>query len=153
MNEPVHASLVVRGVSPDKVFAALLDVRSFPDWAFGLDRVRVLGEATGGLAPGTAIEFTLSAVGLTHHVVSTMTVVEAPRVMAWRYTKGAVGEGGWTLEATGDAVRMTLWTDYEVKPAWLNRLANRPFFRGVTEDLLRRSMRRFAERFAQGLGD
>ena len=148
MNEPVRASLVVRGVPPDKVFAALLDVRSFPDWAFGLEKVRVLGGETGGLAPGTAVEFTLSAVGLTHRVVSTMTVVEAPRVMAWRYTKGAVGGGGWTLESTGDAVRMTLWTDYEVKPAWLNRLANRPFFRGVTKDLLRRSMRRFAERFA-----
>ena len=146
MNEPVRASLVVRGASPEEVFAALLDVGSFPAWAFGLERVRVLGEATGDLAPGTVVEFTLSAVGLTHEVVSTMTVVEAPRRMSWRYTKGAVGEGGWTLEEAGDAIRMTLWTDYEVKPAWLNGLANKPFFRGVTEDLLRRSMRRFAQR-------
>lgn len=25
---------------------------------------------------------------------------------------------------------MTLWTDYEVKPGWLNRISHRPFFRG-----------------------
>jgi hypothetical protein len=41
---------------------------------------------------------------------------------------------------------MTLSSDYEVEPAWLDTLANRPFFRGVAEDLLRRSMRRFVER-------
>ena len=90
MNEPVHASLVVRGVSPDKVFAALLDVRSFPDWAFGLERVRVLGEATVALAPGTAVEVTFSAVGLTHRVFSTMTIVETPRVIEQLYTKVSV---------------------------------------------------------------
>ena len=78
-----------------------------------------------------------------------MTVVEAPRRIQWRHTKGAVGRGGWELEGAGDAVRMVLSTDYEVEPGWLNRLANRPFFKGVTEDLLRRSMRRFAERFAR----
>lgn len=151
MNEPVRASLVVRGASSEEVFAALLDVGSFPGWAFGLAGVRVPGGEAGGLAPGTAVEFTLSAVGLTHRVVSTMTEIEAPRRLSWRYTRGAVGGGGWILDQAGDAVRMTLWTDYEVKPAWLDRLANRPFFRGVTEDLLRRSMRRFADRFARRL--
>ena len=151
MNELVHASLVVRGASPERSFAARLDVTSFPGWAFGLKRARVLGgpDVEPGLVPGTVVEFALSAAGITHTVASTVTAVEAPRRIEWRYTKGAVGRGGWTLEEAGSAVRMTLFTDYEVKPAWLNRLANRPFFRGVTEDLLRRSMRRFAERFAQ----
>ena len=78
-----------------------------------------------------------------------MTIVEAPRRIEWRYTKGAVGRGGWTLEGDVGAVRMVFSTDYDVEPGWLNRLANRQFFRGVTQDLLRRSMRRFAERFAR----
>ncbi len=144
MNKPVHASLVVRRTSREEVFAALLDVESFPDWGFGLKRSSVVGGA--GLVPGARLEFVLSAVGLTHEVVSTITVVEAPSRISWRYTKGAVGGGGWTLEENGYGTRMTLSSDYEVEPAWLNTLANRPFFRGVTEDLLRRSMRRFVER-------
>ncbi len=147
MNEPVRASLVVRGASPEEVFAALLDVESFPGWAFGLKGARIVGERD--LAPGIVVEFALSAGGFTHEVASTVTVVEAPRRIEWHYTKGAVGGGGWELEGTGNAVRMVFSTDYQVEPGWLNRLANRQFFRGVTEDLLRRSMRRFAERFAQ----
>jgi uncharacterized membrane protein len=148
VNEPVHASLVVRRTSPEEVFAALLDVESFPDWGFGLKRSSVVGGS--GLVPEAKLAFVLSAVGLTHEVVSTITVVEAPARISWHYTKGAVGGGGWTLEETGDGTRMTLSSDYEVEPAWLNTLANRPFFRGVAEDLLRRSMQRFSERLESG---
>jgi uncharacterized protein YndB with AHSA1/START domain len=144
VNKPVHASLVVRGASPKEVFAALLDVEAFPEWGFGLRRASVRGGL--GLVPGARLEFVLSAVGLTHEVFSTIVVVESPVRISWRYTRGAVGSGGWTLEETGDGTRMTLSSDYEVEPAWLNTLANRPFFRGVAEDLLRRSMRRFVER-------
>jgi uncharacterized membrane protein len=144
MNEPVHASLVVPGVPPEEVFAALLDVESFPDWGFGLKRASI--REGSGLVPGARLEFVLSAVGLTHEVLSTITMVEVPARISWRYTRGAVGRGGWILEENGDGTRMTLSSDYEVEPAWLNTLANRPFFRGVAEDLLRRSMRRFTER-------
>ena len=144
MNEPVHASLVVRRTSPEEVFAALLDVESFPDWGFGLKRASV--REGSRLVPDARLEFVLSAVGLTHEVVSLITAVEEPWRISWRYTRGAVGHGGWILEESGDGTRMTLSSDYEVEPAWLNTLANRPFFRGVAEDLLRRSMRRFVER-------
>ena len=144
MNKPVHASLVVRGVSPKEVFAALLDIETFPEWGFGLRRASVRGGS--GLVPGATLEFVLSAVGLTHEVVSLITAVEEPWRISWRYTEGAVGGGGWSLEEAGYGTRMTLSSGYEVEPAWLNRLANRPFFRGVAEDLLRRSMRRFSER-------
>jgi hypothetical protein len=54
------------------------------------------------------------------------------------------------LEEADGAVQMTLYTDYEVKPAWLNRIAHRPFFRRLTESLLRRSMKRFGERLKTG---
>jgi uncharacterized membrane protein len=144
VNKPVHASLVVRGASPKEVFAALLDIETFPEWGFGLRRASVRGGS--GLVPGATLEFVLSAVGLTHEVVSLITAVEEPWHISWRYTEGAVGGGGWILEEAGDGTRMTLSSGYEVEPAWLNTLANRPFFRGVAEDLLRRSMRRFSER-------
>ena len=146
MNAPVHASYEVSGVSRDQVFAALLDVRSFPEWGYGLRKVKLLHGATE-LRPGAAMEFVLSAGGLVHHVVSTIDEIEEARRIAWRYTSGASGTGGWILEDSGsDTVRMTLFTDYQVHPAWLNRLAHRPFFRNLTEDLLRRSMRRFVDR-------
>jgi uncharacterized membrane protein len=86
----------------------------------------------------------LSAAGLTHRVVGTVTVVEPPHRLEWRYTEGATGNGGWLLEDAGPGTaRLTLSTDYRVRPAWLDGIAHRPFFRKLTEDLLRRSIRRF----------
>ena len=57
--------------------------------------------------------------------------------------------GGWLIEEAG-TVRMTLSTDYEIRPRWLNRIVHRPFFRRATEDLLRRSIRRFGEYLRTG---
>lgn len=154
MNRQVQASYLVSGVKQTRVFDALLDVRSFPEWGLGLREARARNESDtmeeAEIRPGTRFEFTLSAAGLTHQVVSAVTVVDAPRKIEWRYVKGAVGSGGWLLEDSGsDVVRMTLFTDYQVKPGWLNRLAHRPFFRGITEDLLHRSMRRLEERLRE----
>ena len=79
-------------------------------------------------------------------MISAVTVVEAPRKISWRYVKGAVGTGGWSLQKEGGAVKMTLFTDYQVKSpvgstGWLIARSSR----SLTEDLLRRSMRRFEE--------
>jgi ribosome-associated toxin RatA of RatAB toxin-antitoxin module len=149
MNRPVRASQLVSGTTREETFAALLDVPRFPEWSFGLSRTRLLDGATK-LEEGVSMEFALSAVGFTHEIVSIITVLEAPRVIEWRYVKGAVGSGGWKVEEAGpDTVRMAFWTDYEVKPAWLNRISHRSFFRGVAEDLLRRSMRRLGERLSE----
>jgi uncharacterized membrane protein len=147
---PYRAGYLISGIGADQAFAALLDVKSFPEWAVGLGGVRAMGEdgrETAEIAPGTCLEFVLKAAGLTHTVVSEVTVVEPPRLLEWRYVAGASGSGGWHVEQSGaDTVEMTLATDYGVQPAWLNRIAHRPFFRGLTEDLLRRSIRRFEER-------
>ena len=153
-HRPFRASYLVSGSSRERIVAALLDVRRFPEWALGLRRVRVLADAKGEtetseVRTGAALEFTLSAAGLTHRVVGTITVVEAPRRLEWRYAEGATGSGGWLIEEAGPtAVRLTLSTDYRIKPAWLDGIAHRPFFRRLTEDLLGRSIRRF-ERYLE----
>jgi uncharacterized protein YndB with AHSA1/START domain len=153
-HRPFRASYLVSGSPQEKIFAALLDVRRFPEWAVGLRRVRVFDAASGTetseVCPGAALEFTLSAAGLTHRVVGTVTVVEPPHRLEWRYTEGATGCGGWLLEDAGPGTaRLTLSTDYRVKPAWLDRIAHRPFFRKLTEDLLRHSIRRFERHLKQ----
>ena len=153
MNEPIRASFVVPGLAREEAFAALLDVERFPAWASGLAGARLLKPPDGSpenareatIPPGSTIEFSLSAAGMRHTVISAVTIVEPPRLLEWRYVRGAAGAGGWTLEDLGHAVEMSLYTSYEVKPPWLDRLANRPFIRGLVEDLLRRSMRRFVE--------
>ncbi len=149
MNDPVRASYLVSGVPREKIFSALLDVRRFSEWSLGLRRIRLLHGATE-MSPGVEMEFVLSAAGLTHSVESVVTAVEAPSRIEWRYTSGAVGSGGWTLEEAGPSTLvMALFTDYEVEPAWLNRISHKPFFRKVAEDLLRRSMRRFIQRLTE----
>ena len=150
MDRPYRAGYEISGIGPDRIFAALLDVESFPEWALGLAAVRALdaeGRETARVEPGTNLEFNLEAAGLSHTVVSEVTAVEPPRLLEWRYVSGATGSGGWRIERVSpNTIEMTLATDYAVKPAWLNRIAHRPFFRRLTEDLLRRSIRRFEHR-------
>lgn len=147
---PFRASYLISGVEAERIFAELLRLDRFSEWAVGLRRARALdaagNEAAPEIRPGANLEFTLSAAGFTHKVVSAVTAVEPPRRLEWRYEKGATGTGGWLVEQEGkEAVRLTLSTDYRVRPAWLDRIAHRPFFRGLTEDLLGRSLRRFEE--------
>ena len=150
MNRPVEASYLLAGISREEVFAALLEVERFPEWAVGLEQADVLGDSPT-LQPGVALRFVLSAAGLTHEVMSKVTAVERPQRIAWQYTSGASGNGGWILEEAGrNAVTMALRTDYRVQPAWLNRLAHRPFFRRITGDLLKRSLRRLEARLRAG---
>lgn len=147
-HRPFRANYLISGVEAERVFAALLDVRRFPEWASGLRRSRALDAAgkaeTDEIRPGVKLEFILSAAGLTHRVLSAVTVVEPPRRLEWRYVEGAVGGGGWLVEEEGiGTVRLTLSTDYRIRPDWLDGLAHRPFFRRLAEDLIRHSMRRF----------
>jgi hypothetical protein len=149
-DRPFRASYLISGVAPERIFAELLRLDRFPEWAYGLRRARALDAAdkreTLKIRPGTILEFTLNAAGFTHQVISAVTAVEPPHLLEWRYEKGATGAGGWLVEEEGTgAVRITLSTDYRVRPAWLDRIAHRPFFRGLTEDLLGRSIRRFEE--------
>lgn len=147
---PYRAGYPISGIEAEQVFAALLDVKSFPEWAVGLGGVGATdaaGRETSEIKPGTTLTFVLKAAGLSHTVVSEITAVEPPRLLEWRYVRGATGSGGWHVEEAGpNTVQMALSTDYAVRPAWLNRIAHRPFFRGLTEELLRRSIRRFEQR-------
>ena len=152
-HRPFRASYLVSGIEAESIFTALLDVQRFPEWAAGLKCSRALdaGVETVDLRPGVRLEFVLSAAGLTHEVASTVTVIGPPRRLEWDYVEGATGGGGWLIEDEGvGTVRMTLWTDYRIKPGWLDKIAHRPFFRRLVEDLIRRSMRRFEERLRGG---
>ena len=149
-NRPFKASYLISGFEPEKIFAELLRLDRFPEWAVGLRPARALDAKGNGappeIGPGATLELTLSAGGFTHRVVSAVTAVEPPHRLEWRYERGAVGTGGWLVEEEGTrTVRMTLSTDYRVRPVWLDRIAHRPFFRGLTEDLLGRSIRRFED--------
>jgi ribosome-associated toxin RatA of RatAB toxin-antitoxin module len=153
-HRPFRASYLISGIEPEKIFGALLDVRCFPEWAAGLKYARALdatGAETTDLRPGIRLEFTLNAASITHDVASTVTVVEPSHRLEWDYVEGATGRGGWLIEDKGKgAVRMTLWTDYRIHPSWLDKIAHRPFFRRLVEDLIRRSMRRFDARLRKG---
>lgn len=154
-HRPFRASYIVSGVAAERIFASLLDVQRFPEWAAGLRRCRALDPTglavTRDLRPGVRLEFTLSAAGLTHEVASIVTVVEPPRRLEWNYVEGALGGGGWLVEQEAPgAIRITVSTDYRITPAWLDTLAHKPFFRRLTEDLLKRSMRRFDAHLRSG---
>ena len=152
---PFRASYVLSEVTAERIFDSLLDVQRFPEWTAGLRRCRVLDPAgkveTEDLRPGVRLEFTLSAAGLTHEISRIVTVVEPPRRLEWNYLEGATGSGGWLVEQEAPgAIRITLSTDYLIRPTWLDSLAHKPFFRRLTEELLKRSMRRFDAHLREG---
>ena len=152
---PFRASYVLSEVTAERIFDSLLDVQRFPEWTAGLRRCRVLDPAgkveSNDLRPGARLEFTLSAAGLTHEISSIVTVVEPPRRLEWNYLEGATGSGGWLVEQEAPgAIRITLSTDYLIRPTWLDSLAHKPFFRRLTEELLKRSMRRFDAHLREG---
>ena len=153
-HRPFRASYLISGIGAERIFGALLDVRRFPEWAAGLKRARALdaaGAETTDLRPGVRLEFTLNAASITHDVASTVTAVEPTHRLEWDYIEGATGSGGWLIEDAGvGTVRMTLWTDYRINPSWLDKIAHKPFFRRLVEDLIRRSMRRFEARLGGG---
>ena len=154
-HRPFRASYLISGVEAETVFDSLLDVRRFPEWVAGLRRSRALDAAGRAeiedIRPGIRLEFILSAAGLTHRVLSVVTAVEPPRRMEWRYVEGALGQGGWRVEEEGaGTVRITLSTDYRIRPAWLDGIAHKPFFRSMAEDLIKRSMRRFEAHLRKG---
>ena len=106
-------------------------------------RLTLPAKGAKDLRPGVRLEFTLSAAGLTHEVVSIVTVVEPPRRL-----NGTTSKAPWRRRLARRAGspgghQITLSTDYMIRPAWLDKLAHKPFFRRLTEDLLKRSMRRF----------
>ena len=66
-DRPYRAGYEISGIGPDRIFAALLDIESFPPWAVGLAGVRALdaeGRETARVEPGTNLEFVLEAAGL-----------------------------------------------------------------------------------------
>jgi hypothetical protein len=65
LGRPFRSSYLVRGSQPEEIFAALLDVRRFPEWALGLRQVRALDAASREtpVIPGARLEFVLSAAG------------------------------------------------------------------------------------------
>jgi uncharacterized protein YndB with AHSA1/START domain len=149
MERKIEATRIVRRRSREEVFRELKKVESFPEWAFGLPRVEVL---SGGGEPGTEIEFNLSAAGMTHRVTSVVRLIEEPHRIEWRYTQGAEGYGGWRLrEVRPGVLEVTLYTDYHIRPRWLDRLAHRKFFVGVTNELLGRSLDRLVRRLEDGV--
>lgn len=135
------------GIPRESLFERLLEVERFPEWGYGLRRVRLHPAPSGirALQPGARIEFGLRAAGVDHRVSSLVTAVEPPRLIEWRYVTGAAGGGGWLLEEAGDLVRMTLSTDYSIDPPWLDRLAHKPFFRRLVSELLSRSLQRLED--------
>lgn len=142
LRREIVESRSVGGVSRESLFEMLSDVESFPQWGYGLRRVRLRPSEKGvRLSPGSRIEFKFSAAGVTHKVSSVVTVVDAPRLIEWRYLSGASGRGGWLLEDE-DPVRLTFSTDYSLEPAWLDKMAHKPFFMGLARDLLSRSLAR-----------
>lgn len=152
VDREVVESRTLSGISRESLFERLLEVERFPEWGYGLRRVRLHPGSTGvrDLHPGARIEFGLRAAGIDHRVISLVTEVEPPCLIEWRYLAGASGHGGWLLEEAGRLVRMTLSTDYSIDPPWLDRLAHRPFFRGLISNLLSRSLQRLEDEVKSG---
>ncbi len=89
--------------SPERCFAVAADLEHYPDWAHDIKEVTVVDRDDQGRA--TVVAFRTAAFGRSTSYTLEYDYAEAPRVLAWRLTKGDITsklDGSYVFEPDGD---------------------------------------------------
>jgi len=125
------ASLCIRGATPEDLYGAVLDVRSFPLWAPGVRRVEVLGGPFG--EAGMVSEWEVSVLRMRRRVVSELREAEPCGRLRWTYDEGPIlGWGGCEISPAPGGVRAEFRTALRPADPLLRRLMGAPAVRSAT---------------------
>ena len=135
--ETMVGASVFAPVPAERLYEAVLDVRSFPAWAPGVRRVEVLA---GGGEPGMLSEWEISLLGLRRRVRSVLEEVEAPNYLRWTYDGPVKGWGECFVEHVGDGSLAEFKTALCPADPLLAELARSASVRGAARGHLKRSL-------------
>jgi uncharacterized protein YndB with AHSA1/START domain len=74
--------------SPEKVWAIVVDLERYPEWAHDLKEAVVLARDDQGRA--TQVEFRASALGRSTHYILEYDYSQAPEALSWKLIKGDI---------------------------------------------------------------
>jgi len=141
IEQAVGASLFVPA-PPEELYAAVLDVRSFPLWAPGVRRVEVV---EGPVGPGMVSEWEVSVFGLRRRVPSVLEEAEPPTFLRWSYDGPVRGWGECGISPLGDGALAAFKTSLRPEDPTLERLMRTAAARSAATSHLKRCLARLGQ--------
>ncbi len=136
----IGASLFVPA-PPEKLYEAVLDVRSFPVWAPGVRRVEVVE----GIGPGMVSEWEVCLFGLRRKVLSVLEEAEPPGFLRWSYDGPVRGWGECEISALGSGAIAAFRTRLYPEDPALSKLARTAAAKGAATSHLKRCLARLGQ--------
>ena len=129
-------------VPAEMLYEALLDVRSFPNWAPGVRRVEIL---EGAGAPGMVSEWEIYLLGARRKVSSVLEEAEPYVLLRWTYGGPVSGYGECVLRDRGDGVIAEFRTEVRPEDAFLRGIMRSSPARGAARVHLKRCLARLGQ--------
>jgi ribosome-associated toxin RatA of RatAB toxin-antitoxin module len=107
---------MVVSAAPDRCYAVAADIERYPDWMPDIKDV-VVHERDDQNRP-TLVSFRAAAFGRSTSYTLSYDYAEAPRVLAWRLTKGDITtklDGTYIFEADGSGTEVTYLLEVELR--------------------------------------
>jgi hypothetical protein len=140
-NEVIGASLFVPVPARD-LYEVVLDVRSFPSWAPGVQHVEVL---EGPIGPGMVSEWEVSILGLRRRIFSVLEEAEYPALLRWTYDGLVRGWGRCIIKDWDDGALAEFRTELHPTEPVLKKIMRMPTAKGAASSHLKRSLARLGQ--------
>jgi hypothetical protein len=147
-NGVIGASLFVPVPARD-LYEVVLDVRSFPSWAPGVQRVEII---EGPVGPGMVSEWEVSVLGLRRRISSVLVEAEGPSFLRWTYEGLISGRGECAIEDWGNGALADFRTELQPTEPGLEKLMRTLPFRYAARVHVKRCLARLGQ-IVSGNGD
>lgn len=144
----IGASLFVPA-PPERLYEAVLDVRSFPLWAPGVRRVEIV---EGPVGQGMVSEWEVSALGISRKVRSVLEEAEPFEFLRWSYDGPVRGWGECEISTLGDGAIAAFRTDLQLRDPISRALARTTTAENAATSHLRRCLHRLGQTVAGAHG-
>ncbi len=146
-NGVVGASLFVPAAAARDLYEAVIDVRSFPNWAPGVRRVKIV---EGPVGPGMVSEWEISFLGLRRKTLSVLEEADDPGFLRWTYEGSISGYGECAIEDLGYGALAEFRTELKPTEPALEKLMRTLLVRNAASGHLKRCLARLGQEVVSG---
>lgn len=131
--------------APEVVYASVLAVERFPNWAAGVRRVEVVRQSEPPHAPGMVSEWEVSVMNVRRRILSVLETADPPRHLRWSYTAVLHGWGECRLHPRPPGTLVEFATEFHLRERSMDRLLHSAFAENIARHYLRRSLLKLGE--------
>lgn len=125
-----------------ELYEAVLDVRSFPRWAPGVQRVEI---KEGPIGPGMVSEWEVYILGLRRRISSVLLEAEEPSLLRWNYEGLVSGRGECAIVGWGHGALAEFRTELQPAEPGLEKLMRTLPFKNAARSHLKRCLTRLGQ--------